>query len=149
MIHLLFSKDASPDDKYETPSRYFQRDSNYLDIAQEASEAFGLGESPVLFARYPLPKSSQPDLPQPTNLLNAPTINRSRASSIELERKPELQYSDSTIPEKTSGSEFKASKGQKEQNTVPCVFKWTPKSAGALAKINSKETLMLNKVRIT
>ena len=102
----------------------------------------------MLFARYPLPKSSQPDLPQPTNLLNTPKINRTRASSIELERKPELEFNDSTVAEKTSGSDFKASKGQKAQNTVPCVFKWTPKSAGALAKINSKENLMLNKVRI-
>ena len=74
-------------------------------------------------------------------------MNRTRASSIELERKPELQFNDNTIPEKASGSDFKASKGQKGQNTVPCVFKWTPKSAGALAKINSKENLMLNRVR--
>ena len=107
-----------------------------------------MGESPVLFARYPLPKSSQPDLPQPTNLLNPPTMNRMRASSIELERKPGLEYIDSPIPEKTSGSEFKASKGQKSQNTVPCVFKWTPKASGALAKISSSEKLKLNKVSI-
>ena len=80
--------------------------------------------------------------------MNPPTINRTRASSIELERKPELQYNDTTIPEKASGSDFKASKGKKGQNTVPCVFKWTPKSAGALAKINSKENLMHNRVSI-
>ena len=145
-IHFYFS-DASPNDKVESPLSYLQRhDSNYLDIAQEASEVFGLGESPVLFTRYPPSKSAQPDLPQPTNLLKPPRLlNRTRASSINLERKPDLQDVNSTNPENTS-SGFKATESYKEEKSVPCVFKWTPKSAAEVVKLHTKLSTVPKKV---
>ena len=142
--------DASPNHspKNRDPPDYFRRDTNYLDIAQEASDTFGLGESPVIFARYPHPKPSQPDLPCPTNLLKPPRTKKTRASSIGLERKPDLEDVSSAKPKTISGG-FKATEGYKEdETTVPCVFKWTPKSAAAIAKLVSNQSIAPQKVKI-
>ena len=139
------SPNHSPNNK--DPADYFRRDTNYLDIAQEASDTFGLGESPVIFARYPHPKPSQPDLPCPTNLLKPPRTKKTRASSIGLERKPDLDDVNSAKPKTISGG-FKATEGNREdETTVPCVFKWTPKSAAAIAKLASKQSVAPQKVK--
>ena len=122
------------------------RDKNYLDIAQEATDVFGLGESPVLFARYPDSKRSQPDIPQPTNLLKPLNISRTRAHSVGLERKFDLEDANSAST-KAASSSFKATEGQKEVQTVPCVFKWTPKSAAAISNLNTHQKVNHIKVQ--
>ena len=76
-----------------------------------------MGESPVIFTRYPPSKSAQPDLPNPTNLLKPPRLNRTRASSIDLERKPDLQDTNITNSESTSGG-FKATESHKEEKNL-------------------------------
>ena len=141
--------DASPEDSTPnvTPPDKTRSNSNYLDIAQEACDAFGLGECPVLFARYPHTHLPQPDLPQPTNILKPPRQTKTRASSVEVERKTESDDANSSSSETVSGG-FKASESSKNENTVPCVFKWTPNSAAALAKITLKETVVRHKVNI-
>lgn len=107
-----------------------------------------MGESPVIFTRYPPSKSAQPDLPNTTNLLKPPRLNRTRCSSIDLERKPDMQEISSSTYENISGG-FKATESHKEEKTVPCVFKWTPKSAAAVVKYHTKLLNMPKKVRIS
>ena len=148
MTFYYYLIDASPEEstKSISPSDKMKLDSNYLDIAEEASDVFGLGESPVLFARYPHSKLTQPDLPQPTNLLKPTRQTRTRASSVEFERKTEVDDANSSSPGTSSGG-FKATEGPKNENTVPCVFKWTPNSAAALAKISLKDDVVMHKVK--
>ena len=119
-----------------------------MDIAQEASEAFGLGETPVLFARYPRPQLEEPELLQPTNLLKPPMPTRTRATSIEFTRIHNCSQLDDIIhsSDETISGGFKATERSKNENTVPCVFKWTPDSAAALAKSVAKESFVLQKV---
>ena len=151
VIFSNFLLDTSTEDHYTTPSPPHPKhhNSNYLDIAHEASEAFGLGETPVLFARYPHPKSKEPELLRPTHLLNAPRLTRTRASSIEVERREDAEHTASSSNEQLlPGGGFKASEGSKDkQQTVPCVFKWTANAAAALHKTTSTmESFLLQKV---
>jgi hypothetical protein len=62
-----------------------------------------------------------------------------------LERKTDLQDENSTSPENISGG-FKATESHKEEKTVPCVFKWTPKSAAQVVKLHTKHSTVPKKV---
>ena len=102
----------------------------------------------MLFARYPHPKLKQPELLQPTNLLKPSKPPRTRATSVEFKRIHNCSQLDDIThsSEETISGGFKATEGDKNENTVPCVFKWTPNSAAALAKSVDKEPVVLQKV---